>query len=186
MSLPPLAIRILLEILVIVAAIWDIRTRRIPNWLTLSGVLLGIGMNWFLYQPAGPWFGLLLSIKGLALAFIVYIVLYTLHAMGAGDVKLMAAVGASAGAMNWFGIFLLTSFAGGVIGLLLIFFKGRIRKTVANIGIILTSLGRGRAPYKATPELDVSTDQGLRLPHGALIALGTLGFLAAALRWAPR
>src|SRR2546430_1589063 len=109
MSLPPPAIRILLEILVIVAAIWDIRTRRIPNWLTFPGIVLGIALNSFLYQPVGPWFGLVLSLKGLGLAFIVYFVLYLLHAMGAGDVKLMAAIGAAAGAMNWFGIFLLTS-----------------------------------------------------------------------------
>ena len=182
MSLPPPAIRILLEVLVIVAAIWDIRTRRIPNWLTLSGVVLGVGLNTFLFETAGLWF----SLKGLGLALGVYFVLYLLHAMGAGDVKLMAAVGAVAGAANWFGILVLTSLAGAVAGLLLVAFKGRFRKTLGNIGIILTSLGRGRAPYKETPELDVSSDQGMRLPHGALIALGTLGFLAAALRWAPR
>jgi prepilin peptidase CpaA len=99
---------------------------------------------------------------------------------------LMAAVGSAAGPGNWLGILLLTSLAGAVAGLLLVAFKGRFRKTVANLAIIVTSLGHGRAPYKETPELDVSSDQGLRLPHGALIALGTLGFLAAALRWAPR
>ncbi len=182
MSLPPPAIRILLEILVIVAAIWDIRTRRIPNWLTLSGVILGVGLNTFLFEVYGLWF----SLKGLGLAFGVYMVLYLLHAMGAGDVKLMAAVGAAAGWGNWLGILILTSLAGAVAGLVLIAFKGRFRRTIGNLGIIITSLGRGRAPYKETPELDVSSDQGLRLPHGALIALGTLGFLAAALRWAPR
>ena len=96
------------------------------------------------------------------------------------------AVGAAVGWQDWLGILVLTSVAGAVAGLLLVAFKGRFRKTLGNIGIILTSLGHGRAPYKETPELDVSTDQGMRLPHGALIALGTLGFLAAALRWAPR
>ena len=94
MSLPPLAIRIFLEVLVIVAAIWDIRTRRIPNWLTLSGVVLGVALNTFLFEINGLWF----SLKGLGVAFGVYFVLYLLRAMGAGDVKLMAAVGAAAGA----------------------------------------------------------------------------------------
>jgi prepilin peptidase CpaA len=182
MSLPPFVFRILLSVLVIVAAIWDISTRRIPNWLTFSGVILGVGLNTFLFQSYGLWF----SLKGLGLAFGVYMVLYLLHAMGAGDVKLMAAIGASAGWANWIFILVLTSFAGAVAGLVLVAFKGRFRKTIGNLGIIITSLGRGRAPYKETPELDVSSDQGLRLPHGALIALGTLGFLAAALRWAPR
>jgi len=182
MSLPPPAIRIFLEVLVIIAAFWDIRTRRIPNWLTLSGVVLGVALNTFLFELNGLWF----SLKGLGAAFGVYFVLYLLRAMGAGDVKLMAAVGAAAGAGNWFGILVLTSVAGAVAGLLLVAFKGRLRKTLGNLRIIITSLGRGRAPYKETPELDVSSDKAMRLPHGALIALGTLGFLAAAMRWAPR
>jgi prepilin peptidase CpaA len=182
MSLPPPAIRIFLEVLVIVAAIWDIRTRRIPNWLTLSGVVLGLALNTFLFELNGLWF----SLKGLGVAFGVYFLLYLLHAMGAGDVKLMAAVGAAAGVGNWFGILVLTSVAGAIAGLLLVAFKGRLRRTLGNLGIIISSLGRGRAPYKETPELDVSSDKAMRLPHGALIAIGTLGFLAAALRWAPR
>ena len=182
MSLPPPAIRIFLEVLVIVAAIWDIRTRRIPNWLTLSGVVLGVALNTFLFEIDGLWF----SLKGLGVAFVVYFILYLLHAMGAGDVKLMAAVGAAVGPGNWLGILVLTSVAGAVAGLLLVAFKGRFRKTLGNLGIIISSLGRGRAPYKDSPELDVSSDKAMRLPHGALIALGTMGFLAAALRWAPR
>ena len=186
MSYPPRVIQILLEVLVIVAAIWDIRTRRIPNWLTLSGVVLALAINTFIYQFVGIWYGLILSLKGLGLAFGVYFVLYLLRAMGAGDVKLMAAVGAAAGWENWLGILVLTSVAGAVFGLILVVFKRRLRKTLGNLGIIISSLGRGRAPYKDTPELDVSSDQALRLPHGALIAIGTLGFLAAALRWAPR
>ena len=182
MSLPPPAIRIFLEVLVILAAIWDIRTRRIPNWLTLPGVVLGVALNTFLFEINGLWF----SLKGLGVAFAVYFVLYLLHAMGAGDVKLMAAVGAAAGPGNWIGILVLTSVAGALAGLLLVAFKGRLRRTLGNLGIIISSLGRGRAPYKETPELDVTSDKAMRLPHGALIALGTLGFLAAALRWAPR
>lgn len=182
MSLPPPAIRIFLEVLVILAAIWDVRTRRIPNWLTLSGVVLGVALNTFLFEINGLWF----SLKGLGVAFGVYFLLYLLHAMGAGDVKLMAAVGAAAGPGNWLGILVLTSVAGAVAGILLVAFKGRFRKTLGNLGILISSLGRGRAPYRETPELDVSSDKAMRLPHGALIALGTLGFLAAALRWAPR
>jgi len=182
MNLPPLAIRIFLEVLVIIAAIWDIRTRRIPNWLTLAGVVLGVALNTFLFELNGLWF----SLKGLGIAFGVYFLLYLLRAMGAGDVKLMAAVGAAAGWQNWLGILVLTSIAGAVAGLLLVAFKGRLRRTLSNLGLIISSLGRGRAPYKESPELDVGSEKAMRLPHGALIAIGTLGFLAAALRWAPR
>jgi prepilin peptidase CpaA len=182
MSLPPPAIRILLEALVIIAAIWDIRWRRIPNWLTIPGIVLGVGLNWFLFETPG----LRDSLEGLGLAFAVYFVLYLLRGMGAGDVKLMAAVGATVGLWNWVGILFLTAAAGLVAGLALVAFKGRFRRTFRNIWMILTRLGRGRAPYQENPELDVTTEKGMRLPHGALIALGALGFLAAAVRWAPR
>ncbi len=115
-------------------------------------------MNTFLFEIHGLWF----SLKGLGVAFGVYFVLYLLHAMGAGDVKLMAAVGAAAGVGNWLGILVLTSVAGAVAGLLLVAFKGRLRRTLGNLGIIISSLGRGRAPYKETPELDVSSDKAMR------------------------
>jgi prepilin peptidase CpaA len=181
MSLPYPATGILLAVLVILAAICDIRWRRIPNWLTLPGLVLGIGLSWFLEYP-----GVRSSLEGLGLAFAVYFTLYLLRGMGAGDVKLMAAVGATAGMMNWLGILFLTSVAGAAAGLLLVVIKGRFRGTVFNLLRIVGSLGRGRAPYKDNPDLDIASGAALRLPHGAMIALGTLGFLAAALRWAPR
>src|SRR5579871_918007 len=100
MSNPPLILRAVLLLLVILAAIWDIRFRRVPNWLTLTGVLIGVGLNSFLYESAGLW----ASLEGLGLALLIYFPLFLLRGMGAGDAKLMAAVGALAGPMNWLGI----------------------------------------------------------------------------------
>jgi prepilin peptidase CpaA len=185
MTFPPPAIYVLLLILVIPAAIWDLRTRRIPNWLTFGGVLLGVALNWFLYENDG----LIASLKGLALAFGIYFVLYLLRGMGAGDVKLMAAVGAAAGPtnwQNWLGILVLTSIAGAVLGLLLVFAKRRGSQTAQNLFLILMSLRRGHAPYKDHPNLDVQSTEGIRLPHGVAIALGTIGFLCAGWIWAPK
>jgi prepilin peptidase CpaA len=110
LTLPPPGILGLLFALVIGAAAYDIPYRRIPNWLTATGVLLGIGMNMFLYQG---WPGLRISLGGLALGFGAYFMLYVLRAMGAGDVKLMAAVGAMVGWQDWVGIFVLTAIIGG-------------------------------------------------------------------------
>ncbi len=182
MTFPPPAIRILLALLVVIAAAVDIRQRRIPNWLTLSGVVLAIALNTFLYELDGLW----LACKGLGLAFAVYFALYLLRGMGAGDVKLMAAVGATAGPLNWLGILVLTSVAGALAGLALVAIKGRMRSTFRNLYLILMSLRRGRAPYQDHPEIDVGSAEGVRLPHAVMIALGTLGFLAAGAIWAPR
>jgi prepilin peptidase CpaA len=188
MSLPPPpvpAIRILLSLIVIPAAALDIKTRRIPNWLSLSGALLGIGLNAFLAEAFTTWeAGLWFSLEGLGLAFAIYFVLYLLHGMGAGDVKLMAAVGAVAGPGGWLWILVLTCLAGAVAGLLLIAAKGRFRKTLDNILLILISFRHGHLPYKANPQLDVRSREALRLPHAVMIAVGTLVAIWAP--WAPR
>jgi prepilin peptidase CpaA len=179
----PLAIKVLVAIVVLVAAVWDLRTRRVPNWLTFSGVILAIALNTFLGELPGLWF----SLKGLGVAFGVYFLLYLLRAMGAGDVKLMAFLGAAVGWSIWLlGILPATAILGGVVGLLLVLTKGRLRKTFHNIGSIFMSVRMGHAPYQDNPELDVRTGLGMRLPHAVMIAVGSLGLLAAAAIWAPR
>jgi prepilin peptidase CpaA len=182
LSYLPAAVQALLILLVIPAAFYDLRWRKIPNWLTLSGLVLAIGMNLFFYK----WPGLLMSLKGIGLACLIYFPLYFLRAMGAGDVKLMAAVGAAVGPANWFAIFILTCAFGALAALTLIAARGRFRQTVRNIGIILTSLARGRAPFHGNPELDVRTDKGIRLPHAVSIACGTTGFLVGTALWLPK
>jgi len=161
--------------LILFAAAYDIRYRRIPNWLTLTGVIVGIALNSFLYQG---WPGFRLSLTGLGVGFGCYFVLYCLRAMGAGDVKLMAAVGAMVGLQNWFGIFFATAIVGGLGGLALVAFRGRVRKTVWNVGFILSEMKHGRPAYLANEELDVRSPKSLGLPHGAMIAAGTIAFLS--------
>jgi len=182
MSLPPLAIQVLLILLVAAASFFDIRKHKIPNWLTIAGVVLAVALNTFLFETVGLWY----SLKGLGVAFAVYFILYLLRGMGAGDVKLMAAVGAAVGTYNWLGILFCTALIGGVAGLVLALSKGRMRRTFWNMWLMLLSLRHGRAPYKDNPELDVGSDLALRLPHGVVIAGGTLSFLIAAFIWAPR
>ncbi|MES1261460.1 MAG: prepilin peptidase [Acidobacteriota bacterium] len=164
----------LLGVLVMVAAVYDVRRRRIPNWLTLGGIVAGFG--WNACVAGAP--GLTRAATGLALGFLLYFPLYLLRARGAGDVKLLAAVGAIAGAGNCFWVFVLTAVLGGVIALALVLFRGRLRQTLFNVARILRDMIRLRAPYRSSPEFDVTTTKGLRLPHGALIAVGTAAFLA--------
>lgn len=175
-SLPPLGVTIVLTALILVAAVYDIRFRRIPNWLTLAGVVTGVALNVFLYQGLP---GLRLSLPGLAVAFGSYFVLYLVRAMGAGDVKLMAAIGAMVGLTNWFGIFLFTAMIGGLAGIALVAARGRLRKTFWNVSFILSEMKHGRPAYVGNEELDVRSPKSLGLPHGAVIALGTLAFLGA-------
>jgi len=178
-TLPPPGISVTLIALILVAAVYDVLYRRIPNWLTIGGVLTGIALNSFIYRG---WPGLRLSLTGLAVGFAAYFILYSLRAMGAGDVKLMAAVGALVGVGDWFGIFLITAIVGGIAGLAMVAMRGRLRKTLWNVGFILSEMKHGRPAYVGREELDVKSPKSVGLPHGAMIALGTMLFLGLSTR----
>lgn len=173
MTCPPLSIAAFLALVVVLAAVFDLQRRRVPNWLTFGGVLIGVGLNAFL--PSGA--GLLPSLKGVGLALLIYLPLHLLRAIGAGDVKLMAAIGAVVGPTDWLAIFLLTAVIGGLAAALLVVIKGRLRRTAGNIGQILSRLLRGKAPYRDSPELDVRNPESVGLPHGAIAACGAATFL---------
>jgi prepilin peptidase CpaA len=178
--------------LVLGAAVYDARYRRIPNWLTVLGVAIGLTLNAYQYGALpsatirGSWQGLVFSVTGLLVGFGVYLMLYLLRAMGAGDVKLMAAIGSIVGWQNWFGIFLITAVTGGVLSIVVSIAKGRLGKTLFNVGFILHEMKSLRPAYLKNEELDVKSDKALRLPHGVVIAVGTLIFLALSAHYAQQ
>jgi prepilin peptidase CpaA len=174
----PRGLEVVLLIVVLAAAVYDVRYRRIPNWLTGASVLMGLGLNTFLaFDRVERWSGLIGSAEGLAAGFCVYFVLYLMRAMGAGDVKLMAAIGSIVGLRDWFGIFFLTAIVGGIMALLLVLARKRLKKTFFNLGFIFEEMSHGRPAYMRNEELDVKSGKSLGLPHGAVIAVGTLFFL---------
>jgi prepilin peptidase CpaA len=166
----------LLGMLTLVAAGFDIRYRRIPNWLVLTGIVTGFA--WNLYSSG--WSGFGHAAAGLGLGFALYFPLYLLRARGAGDVKLLAAVGAIVGPGNCFWVFILTALLGGVIAMVMLLLRKRVRHTFFNLSFIMSDLIKLRAPYNSSAELDVTTSKGMRLPHGAMIAVGTVAFIVMA------
>ena len=171
--------QILLGILVAAAAVFDIRSRRIPNWLVLAGIVAGFAWN-VSFSPG--WSGLGRAAAGLGLGFILYFPLYLLRARGAGDVKLLAAVGAITGPGNCFWIFFLTAILGGVIALVFLLFQRPRAEDLLQCRLDMQDLLHLRAPYRSSEELDVTTSKGMRLPHAAMIAVGTIAFLFIAQR----
>ncbi len=184
LTLPSRGIELILLPLVIGAAVYDMRYRRIPNWLNVTGVVLGLALNSWLTADGRPWPGLLFSLKGLGAGFGVYFVLYALRAMGAGDVKLMAAVGALVGWEDWFGIFVLTAVIGGISALVLAVARGRLKNTLFNVGFILSEFKSGRPAYLNKEELDVKSSKALRQPHGTVIAVATIFYLVLSAHFA--
>ncbi len=173
-SLPAL---VLLLAIAVVAAYFDIRYRRIPNALSLAGVVAGMFMNIFL----DGWAGAARAAAGLALAFAIYLLLYLGHAMGAGDVKLMAALGAIAGPADWLRITGLTWFAGAVFALALVVWRRRLLTTLWNVAFIAREWLSRRAPYLTREDLDVKSEKALRLPHGVSIAVGVVAAILLSL-----
>jgi prepilin peptidase CpaA len=170
MTPPALVIQVLLVLLVLAAAVFDLRYRRIPNWLVLAGLLAGLAGNALL---AG-WSGLRLAGLGIGLAFLIYIPLYAIRAMGAGDAKLMAAVGALAGPGPWLLIFFATALVGGLLAIVFVVSKGRVRTTLSNVVFMLQELASFRPPYARNPELDVRDPRAARLPHSVSVAVGCI------------
>ena len=177
MTILPPAYQVLLAALVLLAAVFDIRFRRIPNWLALSGILLGFALNVFLFGTTGA----VAALLGGALAMLIYFPLFVVRGMGAGDVKLMMAIGFIVGPANWLAIFFLTAVLGGAVAILLVIRSGMLLHTVSNVVFILSRLIRLEAPYRERPDLDIGSPKALTLPHGATIAVGSLAFMLAPL-----
>jgi prepilin peptidase CpaA len=137
-------------------------------------------MNAFLYPV---WSGLKSGLIGFAMGFGIYFALYAVHAMGAGDVKLMGAVGALVGWQNWLGIFAITAVVGGLMALIVILARKRFMKTIFNVGFIFSEMKSGRAAYMSREDLDVKSPKSMGLPHGAIIAVGVFFFLAFSARF---
>ena len=175
-------LQVVLVLIVGTAGIYDLRYRRIPNRLVLVGLVLGLGLNTVLFK----WTGLKDAGAGMGLALLIYFPLYLLHAMGAGDAKLMAAVGSIVGWKHWIALFVITAVLGGAVAVIVLLFAGRVRKTFWNLGWILNEVVHLRAPYHSSEELDVRSSKAMRLPHGTVIALGSLLFLAAQVIWGTK
>src|SRR3954471_2642336 len=86
----PWSYQVLLSVVVLQAAIFDVRYRRIPNWLSGGALVCGMILNAFVFG----WPGIQASLLGIALATLIYFPLFAVRGMGAGDVKLMMAIGA--------------------------------------------------------------------------------------------
>ena len=152
---------ILLPPLFLIATYTEIKERRIPNWLTMSCLICGLvgtlavgGMKDFEYSFLGMIIG-----GGIFLPFCLA------GALGGGDFKLMAAVGAIVGYPLILWTLYYTVFAGGIMALLYAIWTGQLLKTIANLSRML--IGRKRKPKEGLKK-------EITLPYGIAIAAGTV------------
>ena len=142
----------------------DLRWRRIPNWLTVPGLLIGVAANTIL----GGWNGLKDSLLGAALGLALLLPFVLLRSLGAGDWKLAGALGAFTGPGLLVDLLLASILVAGVMAVVLVIYKERTRQTVRNIGHILVSLVTFRLPGT---QVSLDNPDSLKIPYGVALAL---------------
>lgn len=165
------------------ATIADFARRRIPNLIVLAGLLLGLGLNALLpegfglfnrYGPGG--LGLAAALGGMLVGGGLLLPLYALRAMGAGDVKLMAMVGAFLSPSQAFWAGLLVLLVGGGLSLAYALKTGAVRRMFANLRLIFLG-ALSSLLLRDSPDLSVSGETAGRVPYGLAIMVGTGVFL---------
>ena len=150
--------------LVIAAAAFDLHSRRIPNMLVLLGLIAAVPTQWVAHGgTAGLWLGL----QGLATGIAVMLPFYLLRAFGAGDAKLMGAIGAFVGPSTVLLVALLTFLVGGLWALVLVVRRRQLRHAGNSMFLMCTSFDQHKTQ---------TTSLG-RLPYGVAIALGTIAVM---------
>lgn len=161
-------------ILAVVAGWTDWRSRRIPNWLTVSGLLVGIAVN----TAAAGWLGLKTSLLGAGLGLLLMLPFVFLRSLGAGDWKLAGALGAFVGPGMLVNVLIGSVFVAGIMALGLVIYKRRMKETLRNIGRMLGSMFTFRMPGA---EVSLDNPQSLKIPYGVALAITTL--LYGVLSW---
>jgi prepilin peptidase CpaA len=149
--------------LAVLAGWTDLRSRRIPNWLTVPGLVVGVAANTILNR----WSGLKLSLLGALIGLGLLLPFVLLRSLGAGDWKLAGAFGAFAG-KGIFDLLIGSVFVAGLMAVALIISKGRVRETLRNIGHILVSLVTFRLPGT---RVSLDNPDSLKVPYGVALAL---------------
>lgn len=152
--------------LALIIAYYDVCYRRIPNSFVLATLIVGVLVN----ASFGGVSGALASLGGCALAFALMFALHVFSAMGAGDVKLFAAIGAVMGTRLVLPTFLMVALTGGVLGLISTVRAGQLKLTMMRVFQILIGL----LPGNTVPRFPVPVDRRHTIPYGVAITLGSL------------
>lgn len=158
-----------LVVLLVTASITDFRNRKIPNWLTLSGLLAGLLLTTFTNDSIFS--GITTALGGAALGLALFLPAYMAGWMGAGDVKLFAAVGAFMGPLLTLWAFAASVIAGGVLAILWIIHQLGLKSSFYRAIGSLTALG---APGPSVEDQTQKSVLKASMPYAPAIAAGSL------------
>jgi prepilin peptidase CpaA len=162
----------LVTVVLIVAAVIDGYQLKVPNWITFPFVLSG----WAYSVAAFGWEGLGWSLVGTLVGLAVLMPAYAIGGMGAGDVKLMAGVGAWVYGMNTFYAFCWTAVIGAVLAVGMVLMRKSWKKHSTQFWLILNEIMVIRNPEHLATIAAERKPSMLLLPYGIPIAIGTIGY----------
>ncbi|MGB8855719.1 MAG: A24 family peptidase [Burkholderiales bacterium] len=176
------AVIAILGIFLLLCAKSDLVSRRIPNQLVFIGAGVGVLLNsalpeGFGFMSALPGaLGFWHALAGLALGLVLLLPLYMLRAMGAGDVKLMAMVGAFIGPNAIVNTVLITFIAGGILALFVGLKNNVLRQMFVNLREMLLG-AYFKLTMNETPTVDAPARTAARMPYALAIATGTFAYV---------
>ncbi|HUJ94965.1 MAG TPA: A24 family peptidase [Terriglobales bacterium] len=162
---------VLATVLAIIAGWTDWRTRRIPNWLTVPALLFGIALNTLVWG----WQGTKDSLLGAGLGLVLLLPFVLVRALGAGDWKLVGAMGAFVGPQTLISVLVVAILIAGIMGAILIIRKRRVGQTLKNLWQMFQAFLTLRLPG---PELTLDNPASLKIPFGVAFALAAVLFNA--------
>jgi prepilin peptidase CpaA len=159
---------VIIVVVALAGSLCDVRTRRIPNYITFGAAAVGFA---YAFATSG-WLGLGMSMAGWLVGCALFLPLFFLRGLGAGDVKFLAAFGAWFGPAELFSVFFYTALAGGLMALVLVFARGYFQTAFQNIWLLLCHWRV--AGLKPHPEVTLDNPRAPRLPYGVAIAAGAI------------
>lgn len=155
------------------AAVTDLATRRVPNLLVLCGALCGVVLS----GSASGAEGVAASLSGVAVGLLVFLPFCLLRGMGAGDVKLMGALGSCLGVVGILNVALGAAFSGAVLAIGMSAWQGRLGSTLGGSARLLGAWTRGRP--RPSDEMTLDNPAALAIPYAVPIATGVIWAVVA-------
>ena len=164
----------LVSVVLIVAAVIDGRQLKVPNWITFPMIISGWIASGVLYG----WAGLGASLMGTAIGLGLLLPAYAIGGMGAGDVKLLAGVGAWVGFSQTIWAFVASAIIGAIIAVIMVVVSRKWRHHQSQFFGIISEILVIRSPSKLSEIAAERKPTMMLLPYGIPIAIGTIGYFA--------
>lgn len=158
---------------ILILAAWiDGRELKVPNWITFPMVLAGLVYS----TCVGGWAGLGAGLVGMCVGLLTLMPLYAVGGMGAGDVKLMAGIGAWLGWQITLTAFAVSTVVGAVMAVVMVLLKKNVKHHYENFLLILSEWMVIKNPYELSKIAAERKPKMMLLPYGIPICIGTIGY----------